>query len=148
MNTKVKKRTTPKNSEKISKATPRAPQGSSRYNEKRTPASKSKKTISPENTEKKLEKSSPVGTEDNFGIPNLEIEELSFDASLNPIHYTVEEETSPKSSIILGSMQPVAGFKPEILAPAGDKASFLAGLAAGADAAYVGLKKLFCPGRS
>lgn len=140
MNTKVKKRTTPKNSEKISKATPRAPQGSSRYNEKRTPASKSKKTISPENTEKKLEKSSPVGTEDNFGIPNLEIEELSFDASLNPIHYTVEEETSPKSSIILGSMQPVAGFKPEILAPAGDKASFLAGLAAGADAAYVGLK--------
>lgn len=32
------------------------------------------------------------------------------------------------------------GFKPEILAPAGDAASFLAALAAGADAVYVGLK--------
>lgn len=140
MNTKVKKRTTPKNSEKTSKTAPRSSQGSSRYNEKRTAQSKPKKTVSPENTEKKWDKSSPAGTEDNFGIPNLEIEELSFGASLNPIHYTVEEETSPKSNIILGSMQPVAGFKPEILAPAGDKASFLAGLAAGADATYVGLK--------
>lgn len=96
--------------------------------------------------EKKLEKNAPAvqsvqaAPEENFGIPNLEIEELSFDASLDPIHYTIEEEKSPKSNIILGSMQPVAGFKPEILAPAGDKASFLAGLAAGADSTYVGLK--------
>ena len=32
------------------------------------------------------------------------------------------------------------GQAPEILAPAGDRASFLAALAAGADAVYVGLK--------
>lgn len=75
---------------------------------------------------------------ENFGIPNMEIEEVAFTAELNPIHYTVSEETAPR--ITLGSLQPVQGFKPEILAPAGDTASFLAGLAAGADAAYVGLK--------
>ncbi len=34
----------------------------------------------------------------------------------------------------------MSSFKPEILAPAGDGSSFLAALAAGADAAYVGLK--------
>ena len=33
-----------------------------------------------------------------------------------------------------------ADFRPEILAPAGDRASFLAALAAGADAVYLGLK--------
>lgn len=36
--------------------------------------------------------------------------------------------------------QPIPGFKPELLAPAGDAASFLAALAAGADAVYLGLK--------
>lgn len=90
--------------------------------------------------EKKIEKIDAPVIDENFGVPNLEIEELSFNASLDPIHYTVDEETSPKSNVILGSLQPVSGFKPEILAPAGDKASFLAGLAAGADCTYVGLK--------
>ncbi len=32
------------------------------------------------------------------------------------------------------------GFKPEILAPAGDRAALMAAFAAGADAAYLGLK--------
>ncbi len=36
--------------------------------------------------------------------------------------------------------QPLTGRKPEILAPAGDTPSFLAALAAGADAVYLGLK--------
>ncbi len=89
--------------------------------------------------EKKIEKIDAPVIDENFGVPNLEIEELSYNASLKPIHYTTDEETSPKN-VILGSLQPVAGFKPEILAPAGDKASFLAGLAAGADCTYVGLK--------
>lgn len=75
---------------------------------------------------------------ENFGIPNMEIEEVAFNAVLDPIHYTVTEES--KSNIVLGSLQPVEGFKPEILAPAGDTQSFLAGLAAGTDATYVGLK--------
>lgn len=75
---------------------------------------------------------------ENFGIPNLEIEEVAFDAELAPIHYHVQEEH--KKMPLLGSLQPAEGFKPEILAPAGDTASFLAGLAAGADATYVGLK--------
>lgn len=90
--------------------------------------------------DKKIEKIDASISDENFGVPNLEIEELAFTASLDPIHYTVEEETSSKSNVILGSLQPVPGFKPEILAPAGDQASFLAGLAAGADATYVGLK--------
>ena len=34
----------------------------------------------------------------------------------------------------------MTNFRPEILAPAGDRASFLAALAAGADAVYAGLK--------
>lgn len=92
--------------------------------------SKNKLAATPENPENT--------TQDNFGIPNMEIEEVAFNASLAPIHYSVAEES--KSNIVLGSLQPVEGFKPEILAPAGDTQSFLAGLAAGADAAYVGLK--------
>ncbi|MBA4368876.1 MAG: peptidase U32 [Desulfobacterium sp.] len=36
--------------------------------------------------------------------------------------------------------QPVSNFKPEILAPAGNRDSFLAAIAAGADAIYCGLK--------
>mgnify|MGYP007112487504 CR=1 FL=1 len=35
--------------------------------------------------------------------------------------------------------------KPEILAPAGDTQSFLAAMAAGADAVYLGLKHFFRP---
>lgn len=131
MNTKVKKRTTPKTSQRTSQKI------SGQTDKRKTTA---RNTAVLHNIEKNFEKTSPAAAEENFGIPNLEIEELSFDAKLNPIHYTVTEETSPQSTVILGSMQPVAGFKPEILAPAGDKASFLAGLAAGADAVYVGLK--------
>lgn len=37
-------------------------------------------------------------------------------------------------------LAPIPGFKPEILAPAGDTACFLAALAAGADGIYLGLK--------
>ena len=37
-------------------------------------------------------------------------------------------------------MQPATPRRPEILAPAGDTPSFLAALAAGADAVYLGLK--------
>lgn len=129
MNTKVKKRTTPKTSQRTSQKI------SGQTDKRKTTA---RNTAVLHNIEKNFEKTSPAAAEENFGIPNLEIEELSFDAKLNPIHYTVTEETSPQSTVILGSMQPVAGFKPEILAPAGDKASFLAGLAAGADAGING----------
>jgi len=36
--------------------------------------------------------------------------------------------------------QPISNFRPEILAPAGSRDSFLAAIAAGADAIYCGLK--------
>lgn len=38
------------------------------------------------------------------------------------------------------SRTPIPGFKPEILAPAGDRAALMAAFAAGADAVYLGLK--------
>lgn len=77
---------------------------------------------------------------ENFGIPNLEIEEVAFDAKLTPVSYSGSEENTESKHFTLGSLHPVEGFKPEILAPAGNTASFLAGLAADADAFYVGLK--------
>lgn len=139
MKTKAKTKTTPKSSSRTSQRTSqKVSPKNSQYNEKRNAHTKPRTRSSFKDTEIKPE--TEPQREETFGIPNLEIEELSFDAALAPIHYTVSEETSPKSNIILGSLQPVAGFKPEILAPAGDKSSFLAGLAAGADATYVGLK--------
>lgn len=139
MKTKANTKTSPKSSQRTSKTpSQKVSPKKSQYTEKRNTQPKSRTLSSFKDTEKKFE-TEPL-REENFGIPNLGIEELSFNAPLAPIHYTVTEEANPKSNIILGSLQPVSGFKPEILAPAGDKSSFLAGLAAGADAAYVGLK--------
>ncbi len=65
-------------------------------------------------------------------LPLLIADPIIFDGISNPIllqEHLTDERTST-----------VSEFKPEILAPAGDMNSFLAGLAAGADAFYVGLK--------
>ncbi len=41
-----------------------------------------------------------------------------------------------------------APHRPEIMAPAGDRASFLAAIAAGADAVYLGLKHFYARNQS
>lgn len=55
--------------------------------------------------------------------------------ALTPIKEIVDENITA-----LENFDPIPGFKPEILSPAGDTQSFLAAIAAGADAIYVGLK--------
>ena len=76
---------------------------------------------------------------ENFGMSNIEVDEMHYDAKLEPL-YSQHNDRENKSKFSIPSLQPVEGFKPEILAPAGDTSSFLAGLAAGCDATYVGLK--------
>ncbi len=81
-----------------------------------------------------------------FGLPEMEEDTLLFDAKpqfipkrSTSVSY-VEDNSKATSIFNIESLEPIPGFKPEILAPAGDTSSFLAALAAGADAVYVGLK--------
>lgn len=129
MRTQAKKKTT-KNTSRYSKPENTA---KNKISTKKSPAHSG---IKAKDTPIKNTPTRDTPTDENFAIPHLEIEELAYNAKLSPIHYQPTEE----KKALLGSLQPIEGFKPEILAPAGDKASFLAGLAAGADAAYVGLK--------
>jgi len=83
-----------------------------------------------------------------FGISETIEDTIVYDAQPHPIinkarsfsANTYAENKQEQSVFNIDSLEPIPGFKPEILAPAGDTASFLAALAAGADAVYVGLK--------